>query len=84
MELSYLLEKYIEKTGYGMDMWSKEENAVMTTIAEILEESKVKKFSISDVISSVCVSCDEEKETHEICMDCISKMIKENKTQTDL
>lgn len=84
MELSYLLEKYIEKTGYGMDMWSKEENAVMTTIAEILEESKVKKFSISDVISSVCVSCDEEKETHEICMDCISKMIRENKTQTDL
>jgi len=84
MELSYLLEKYIQKTGYGMDMWSKEENAVMTTIAEILEESKVKKFSISDVISSVCVSCDEEKETHEICMDCISKMIRENKTQTDL
>jgi len=84
MELSYLLEKYIEKTGYGMDMWSKEENAVMTTIAEIIEETKVKKFSISDVISSVCVSCDEEKETHEICMDCISKMIRENKTQTDL
>jgi hypothetical protein len=48
MELSYLLEKYIEKTGYGMDMWSKEENAVMTTIAEILEEFKAKKFSISD------------------------------------
>jgi hypothetical protein len=35
-----LIEKYIKKTGYGMDMWSKEENAVMTTIAEILEESK--------------------------------------------
>jgi hypothetical protein len=35
------------------------------------------------VISSVCVSCDEEKEIHEICMDCITKLINENK-QTDL
>ena len=26
----------------------------------------------------ICISCDEEKETHEICMDCISKLIKEN------
>lgn len=53
-------------------------------ITERIEENKVKKFSISDVISSVCVSCDEEKQTHEICMECISKMIRENKTQTDL
>jgi len=35
------------------------------------------------VISSVCVSCDEEKEIREICMDCIKKLINENK-QTDL
>jgi len=26
----------------------------------------------------ICINCDEEKETHEICMDCISKLIKEN------
>jgi len=35
------------------------------------------------VIDSVCVSCDEQKETHELCMDCVKKMIKENQ-QTDL
>jgi ribosomal protein L32 len=35
------------------------------------------------VIKSVCVSCDEQKETHELCMDCVKKMIKENQ-QTDL
>jgi ribosomal protein L32 len=26
----------------------------------------------------VCINCDEQKMTHEICMDCIGKMIKEN------
>lgn len=83
MTLDYLIEKYIEKTGYGMDMWSKEENAVMTTVAEIIKEREVNKLNKPAVISSVCVSCDEEKEIHEICMDCITKMIKENK-QTDL
>lgn len=31
-----------------------------------------------DVIKSVCVSCDEETETHEVCMKCISKMIADN------
>jgi ribosomal protein L32 len=30
----------------------------------------------------VCINCDEQKMTHEICMDCIGKMIKEN--QVDL
>ena len=27
---------------------------------------------------SECVNCDEVKETHQICMDCIGKLIKEN------
>lgn len=40
--------------------------------------SEVKKFRISDVIKSVCISCDEETETHELCMKCISKMIADN------
>lgn len=83
MTLDYLIEKYIEKTGYGMDMWSKEENDTMTTVAEIIAESEVNKLNKPVVISSVCVSCDEEKEIHEICMDCITKLINENK-QTDL
>jgi len=30
----------------------------------------------------ICINCDEEKETHEICMDCISKLIKENQQET--
>ena len=28
-----------------------------------------------------CISCDEQKETHKICMDCIGKMIKENQQE---
>ena len=40
MTLEYLINKYIEKTGYGMDMWSKEENVVMAVVAEIIEEEK--------------------------------------------
>jgi ribosomal protein L32 len=29
----------------------------------------------------ICINCDEEKETHEICMDCIGKLIKENQKE---
>jgi hypothetical protein len=42
MKKEELVDKYIEKTGYGMDMWGKEENHVMTTIAEILDERQIK------------------------------------------
>ena len=35
--LEKFINSYIEKTGYGMDMWSEEENKVMTTIATIIE-----------------------------------------------
>jgi ribosomal protein L32 len=31
--------------------------------------------------TEICISCDEQKETHKICMDCIGKMIKENQTE---
>lgn len=53
MTLDYLIEKYIEKTGYGMDMWSKEENATMITVAEIIAESEVNKLNKPAVISSL-------------------------------
>lgn len=43
----------------------------------------IKISSNVPVISSVCVSCDEEKVVHELCIDCITKLINENK-QTDL
>ena len=57
--------------------------------AEILTkkyESELKKLRVGDVIKDevmVCVSCDEQKETHELCMDCVKKLIEENQ-QTDL
>jgi hypothetical protein len=34
--LSELIDLYQEETGYGMDMWSKEENNTFTTITKIL------------------------------------------------
>lgn len=39
----------------------------MNTNAEILSQVKSK-----------CVQCDKEKEIHELCIDCISKMLKQN------
>lgn len=39
--LGKLLEDYIEETGYGMDMWSKEENDTMSKIIEILKQNKI-------------------------------------------
>ena len=57
MTLEYLIEKYIEKTGYGMDMWSKEENVIMTTVAEIIEESKVNKDSSNTLLVDSCPTC---------------------------
>lgn len=57
MTLEYLIEKHVEKTGYGMDMWSKEENAVMTTVAEIIEESKVSVISPNTLLEDSCPTC---------------------------
>ena len=33
---------------------------------------------------SICVSCDEEAQTHQLCVSCIDKMIKENQNSVDL
>jgi ribosomal protein L32 len=44
----------------------------------------VSNSEIPNVCSSqteICISCDEQKETHKICMDCIGKMIKENQKE---
>ncbi len=38
---------YIEKTGYGMDMWSKEENETMSTVADIIESYHQPKLPIA-------------------------------------
>jgi len=39
-------------------------------------------FDVSNNEVAVCVNCDQEKETHNICSDCLTKIINENK-QTD-
>lgn len=41
MTKSELISAYIEKTGYGMDMWSKEESGTMDIIIDILFEEKI-------------------------------------------
>jgi len=53
--------------------------------------SKTSADHISDISKMVevpkqeiCISCDEQKGTHKICMDCIGKMIKENQQEKSL
>jgi hypothetical protein len=36
-----LLEDYVEETGYGMDMWSKEETNTMSAIIRVLKQNKI-------------------------------------------
>ena len=50
----------------------------MFEIINAYEKDKAEQLPQADVIKSVCVSCDEETETHEVCMKCISKMIADN------
>jgi hypothetical protein len=47
LTLSKLVDMYIERTGYGMDMWSKEENETMSTIADIIESLNQPKLPIA-------------------------------------
>lgn len=37
LTLSKLIDLYVNETGYGMDMWSKEEDETMSTIAKIIQ-----------------------------------------------
>lgn len=41
-----ILDLYIEETGYGMDMWSKEENATMLVIAKIIDSLSQPKLPV--------------------------------------
>ncbi len=47
LTLEKLIDMYIEKTGYGMDMWSKEENETMSTVADIIESYHQPKLPIA-------------------------------------
>jgi hypothetical protein len=44
--LEKMIDLYIEETGYGMDMWSKEENNVMIIIAKIIQSLSQPKYPI--------------------------------------
>ena len=39
--LAYFLEEYVNETGYGMDMWSKEEDRTISKIINILKLKKI-------------------------------------------
>lgn len=43
-----------------------------------VQQALIELLRLFNVSGSVCISCDEETETHEICMKCISKMIADN------
>lgn len=46
LTLEKILDLYIQETGYGMDMWSKEENAVMSVVAKIIQSLSQPKMPI--------------------------------------
>ena len=41
-----LIDFYIDKTGYGMDMWSKEENSTMSIVAEYIESLQQTEWDV--------------------------------------
>lgn len=51
--LEKFIDLYVEETGYGMDMWSEEENKVMTTIAKIIQSIQ-KPTEIDVEIEMIC------------------------------
>lgn len=42
-----LIDLYIEETGYGMDMWGKEENQTMLTITKIIKSLQQPKYPVA-------------------------------------
>ena len=60
--------------------WEMEKNRYVIGLSNIdnIADEVVKLFCQPPVSGSVCVSCDEQKEIHELCMDCVKKMIADN------
>lgn len=48
-------------------------------ICNIVNEIQKQELPKPLIINSICISCDEKKEIHEICIDCINKLIKNKK-----
>lgn len=57
LTLSKLIDLYVEKTGYGMDMWSKEENNTMSIVAEIIQS-----LNQSEPKLPVAIECEMKKD----------------------
>jgi hypothetical protein len=53
LTLSKLIDLYVNETGYGMDMWSKEEDETMSTIAKIIQplHQYPTEFETEDVLT---------------------------------
>jgi len=58
----------VERDLAKLKRYTKRFNEIEKTLTELLLQNKV-----------VCVNCDEETETHTVCADCLTKIIKENK-----
>ena len=52
-----ILNLYIEECGYGMDMWSKEENDTMTKITKIIQSISQPKLAIGFECDMKCGRC---------------------------
>ena len=57
-----------------------EEDYITTPISVLRYISELEKL-VALPQQEICISCDEKKETHEICINCIGKMIKENQQE---
>jgi len=55
--------------------------SVRESFIEDVKKNMIKETSSPIPQQEICISCDEQKETHKICMDCIGKMIKENQQE---
>jgi len=47
LTLDKLLDLYIEESGYGMDMWSKEENTTMNIVTKIIQSLQQPKYPVA-------------------------------------
>jgi ribosomal protein L32 len=66
--------RIVSKKGLNLlQMEDKLDKQLAKETTESLTEWMESKRELSE-----CVNCDEVKETHQICMDCVGKLIKEN------
>ena len=52
-----LIDFYIDKTGYGMDMWSKEENSIMCIVAEYIQSLQQTEWDV-EIEMEKCGYCE--------------------------